>query len=310
MAKNQIQLEARGITKKNYQKILINNTSLQLREKECLGIVGDVDSGRRTLLQILSGLVSPDMGEMFVLERNAFLSRDFVRRTVAIASSADAFEEEYSPYTNVVAYGCGFGLSRSKSCERADLLFREFKIEEIKLLSLSSLKHIDLVKLILCRALSVEPKVLILNDLTKGLNSNEVHEIKSIVKKIQRNGVSIIYSTDNLTEIESLCDRVLIMDKGKVLISGKPDDIMKEHIGFEVIELKMRSIDLQYYTERIKNEYDYFSSGDELRLFLKNGQSHIDIVKNISGEKILIRKPNLHDVYLKLGCPKLERTIG
>ena len=103
-----------------------------------------------------------------------------------------------------------------------------------------------------------------------------------------------------------LCDRVLLLDKGKVICVGKPDDLIKEYVGNEIVEFKVKVGDINYYIKKVESEYDYQVLNDRIRLFIKSGQDGKSALNLFASDDIVVRKANLEDVFLKLTGHSLQ----
>ncbi len=110
-----------------------------------------------------------------------------------------------------------------------------------------------------------------------------------------------------MEEAEQVCDRIAIMDHGKILALGTPGELIKEHVGEEVVEFNTNTVDLNYYLGRLKQAGLSFQTfQNTVCVMLKNGQKAEQVLSSISSDKIVVRKPSLNDVFLKLSGHQLR----
>jgi lipooligosaccharide transport system ATP-binding protein len=155
-------------------------------------------------------------------------------------------------------------------------------------------------RLILARALMNDPKILILDEPTTGLDPQARHLIWTKIGDLQKKGVTVILTTHYMDEAAQLCDRIVIMDNGKIIEEGNPTDLVKKHAGEEVIEIL-------YNKEVMKNLKQYFPDarieivGEKIQVFnLKSREDVSKLLEKASLKGALIRDSNLEDVFLKL----------
>ncbi|HEX9261622.1 MAG TPA: AAA family ATPase, partial [Candidatus Bathyarchaeia archaeon] len=161
-------------------------------------------------------------------------------------------------------------------------------------------------RLIVARALVNEPKILLLDEPTTGLDPQARHQVWDEIRALRKRGVTVILTTHYMDEAESLCDRILIMDNGKIIEQGSPVDLVKKYAGDDVLEFDMNEQLIQALkTELSDAEIEIF--GDRVHVFTAQSHGIFErFLENNKGTNITIRNANLEDVFLKLTGRKLR----
>ena len=155
-------------------------------------------------------------------------------------------------------------------------------------------------RLSLARALINEPEILILDEPSTGLDPQARLEMWEILSDLQKEGMTLILTTHYMEEAERLCDRIAIIDFGKILSEGSPQDLIRFHIGKEVVEFESTIQDLGYHIERIKDQYSYRVFKNRVRVYLAENEDPRSLLKFIHSNHISVREARLDDVFLKL----------
>ncbi len=293
-------LEARGITKRIFGKQVIDSVSLSLQKGQCIGVVGPYKSGKSSLMRLLSGQIQADSGELFVNDIDAKIAINKIKSFIGVVPGYDDLDRELSPLMNLTVFANFFGLDQNIALGKATELFREFKIDDIDGEILDNLDKDQIRKLSFCRALIHNPEILIIDEPTVQVSTRAKLELWQSIKQLKKQKKSLIVATEDLKEVEEICDKVIVLSNGRVIAEGAPKQLVKEQVGEEIVEFKINRGDVSYYTDKLRNQYEYAVLDSSVRLFLKTGQSHKDAIRHFSSEKILIRKASLEDVYIKI----------
>jgi len=161
-------------------------------------------------------------------------------------------------------------------------------------------------RLILARALMNEPQILILDEPTTGLDPQARHLIWSKIGNLKKQGVTVILTTHYMDEATQLCDRIIIMDHGKIIEKGKPSDLIKKHVGEEVLEVLYSEETMECLKQYFPNaRIDVVS--DKIQVFTNKPRGTIaKVLEEESFKGALIRDSNLEDVFLKLAGRSLR----
>ncbi|MCB9025681.1 MAG: ABC transporter ATP-binding protein [Bdellovibrionaceae bacterium] len=292
-------LEARKLTYSIENLKILDEISLEVDEGECVGILGLCGSGKSTLLKSLTCQISPDSGDLFINNIDAKKFPNIVKTFIGFAPEKESMDVEFNVLDNLVFFAKYFNLTKKEAIKRAKEWIHFFDIEDIQDDFPEELNINQLKKVGLCRALMTYPKFIFIDEPTKGLSVQTQVEIKKKLLKLKDLNRAIIIATEDISDIEDICNRVFFISNGKIVATGKPKELINENVGEEVVEFVIEKDDLDYYIHKLGDEYEIKIVDCTLRLFLKKGQTAQHVIKQFSSNKILIRRANLDDVYLK-----------
>jgi len=208
--------------------------------------------------------------------------------------------------SNLQVYARYFDIPKAEATKRATELLRFFQLEEKQAKSISELSTGMKRRLIMARALINEPRILLLDEPTTGLDPQGRHIVWEEIRSLRKQGVTIILTTHYMDEAAALCDRVLIIDNGKIIETGVPQKLIKEHVGEDVLEVAYDETILKNLKEELPDAHvEVF--GDQIRVFINQPHGVFErIVKKFPDIDMTIRNANLEDVFLKLTGRKLR----
>ncbi|MBU0591534.1 ATP-binding cassette domain-containing protein [Candidatus Micrarchaeota archaeon] len=297
-------IKVENLTKKFDENTAVDNISFEIESGEVFGLLGPNGAGKTTTLSMLSTILKPTSGTATVNGTNILADPDGVRKSIGIVFQDQSLDEELTAYENMDFHGRLYRIPKE---------VRQPKIKELlELVGLEDRKN-DIVKtfsggmrrrLEIARGLLHKPKVLFLDEPTLGLDPQTRNHLWEYIKKLNSDkGITIILTTHYMDEADKLCDRVAIIDKGKI-IAMDTSQKLKDRIGGDVITIK--SNDSDKLTSKLSapwikrvEKHDGF-----VTVHLENAEKHvIDIVNIANKEKleigaISIHKPTLEDVFL------------
>ncbi len=272
-------LEARGLVKKFGKKTALAGIALNIREGDFTGLLGPNGAGKTTTIKMLTGLIKPTAGEIYYYGRDFFTHPRDAKRCIGVVPQQSNVDRDLTAYENLYLHSILYGIPKKQrrgkieeALEFAGL--REYGHRQVKTFS-GGMKR----RLVLVRALLHGPKILFLDEPTVGLDPQIRKNIWDLILKInQRKGMAILLTTHYIEEAEKLCRSTYIIDKGRIIAEGSPDDLKKD-MGRYVLEL--------FLEDRIEEEF--FSSKDDALTRLKE-----------CGHACKIRQVTLEDVFIKL----------
>ncbi len=220
-------LEVENLTKEFGRQKVLDRISFTLKRGEFLGIIGPNGTGKTTLLNCLLGLVTPTSGKIrffgFELEkhRHKILSRiNFASNYVGLPFSLTLFE-------NLKVYGMLYGVPKIKT--QVEILLKLFGLWEMRNYKTRHLSSGQMMRLCLAKALINTPEILLLDEPTAGLDPEMAEKVRHLIKDYQtQRGLSVIFTSHNLYELEHLSDRIILLNKGQILAYGTPEDLCKK----------------------------------------------------------------------------------
>jgi lipooligosaccharide transport system ATP-binding protein len=277
----------------------VDGISFAVQSGECFGLLGPNGAGKTTTIRMLYGYTPRDAGrlELFGLDIDVHLRE--IKRRIGICQQEDSLDPDLTVRDNLVGYARYFAISRQEAQRRADELLDFFALQgraKDKILVLSGgLKR----RLMLARALVNQPEFLILDEPTTGLDPQSRQLLWEKLNELKKQGLTILLTTHYMEEAERLCDRLVIVDHGQILVEGKPRELVREHVGHTVLEIADPDQQVRDFLAREACRVEdldrrmlvYLDDGDEL--FLR-------LTRDVRTEGCMLRPAGLEDLFLKL----------
>lgn len=300
-------VQINNLSKKFGDFAAVDHLSLEIKKGECFGFIGPRGSGKSTLLRVLYGGTSITTGEAFVLGLNVKDHIIEIKSRIGIVPQQGGIDPELTVLENFQVFSKFYDLQPIHFEESLSSLLRRLKLEDKIDRLLADMTIEDQKRVSLGRALIHKPDLIIVDDIFTELSSRALEDFHQFFQELKNEGLSIILSANGFADLEKVCDRVGIMDYGKLLISGPPVTLKAELIGQEVLEFDAKSADINYYLQKIReNNFDYQVYHNTVHIFVKSPRTLKEAYALISGDRMVLRKPNLGDVYLRLSGALLE----
>ncbi len=303
----QVAIEIKDLTKKYDEKTVVNGVSFEIYKGECFGILGPNGAGKSTAMKMMYCSVLVTSGELYVLGLNVKKNYREVKSRIGVVPQDDGLDPDFTVLENLLVYARYHRIPKAEAEFRAQALLRLMKLEEYQDRSVETLSGGMRRRLAIARGLINSPEVVFLDEPTTGLDPQARIWIWDFFKNLKEQKSTLILTTHYMEEAEQMCDRVAIIDQGRILTIGKPADLIRDSIGKEVVEFETNSTDLNYYLGRLRSEsFDYQVIKNTVSVLVKPGQESRRVMDLISSDKIFIRKPTLNDVFLKLAGHQLR----
>jgi len=300
-------VEIKQVYKKFGELVAVNGVSLEIKKGECFGLLGPNGAGKSTLMKMMYGSILLSDGELYVLGLNVKKFADEIKTRIGVVPQDDGLDSDFSVSDNLRLCAEYNNIKKDTAEERIRTLLRLVRLEDQEAQPIEHLSGGMRRRLALARGLVNSPEVLFLDEPTTGLDPQARLWIWDFFKNIKQMNGTLILTTHYMEEAEQVCDRIAIMDHGKILALGTPGELIKEHVGEEVVEFNTNTVDLNYYLGRLKQAGLSFQTfQNTVCVMLKNGQKAEQVLSSISSDKIVVRKPSLNDVFLKLSGHQLR----
>jgi lipooligosaccharide transport system ATP-binding protein len=297
----------KNMVKKYGDFTAVEGISLEISQGECFGILGPNGAGKSTLMRVMYGSSQITSGEVFILGLNVKQHMSEIKSRIGVVPQEDGLDTDLSVIENLLIYGSFYDLDKKIISDRADSLLRMMKMEDRTDRAVETLSGGMKRRLAIARGLINQPDILFLDEPTTGLDPQARRWVWDFFKSLKEQNSTLIMTTHYMEEAEFLCDRIAIVDHGKILAIGKPSDMIREQIGYEVIEFDCAAKDLNYYVEKIRSQgFEYQVYHQTIHVFMKESQSAKEIIQNFSGDRVVIRRPSLNDVFLRLSGAQLR----
>ncbi len=278
----------------------VNGISFEVKRGETYGLLGPNGAGKTTTMRMLSALSPLTSGDIEVGGINVTERGREVREILGVVTQHDGHDSGLTVLQNLALHGYLQGLSRSRAEERAVEVLTFFGLEDRKSANVYELSGGMKRRLAISRALLTQPPVVVLDEPTTGLDPQSRNRVWEQLAVMKRAGVTVLMSTHYMEEAATLCDRLSIMDHGKILDEGAPDELVERHAGEEVAQVRTRSEEaLAALRERLAGTtFNLHEVGAMATITSDNGKR--PEISGIDGIRVNYRSGNLEDVFITL----------
>jgi len=296
-------VEARSLTKKFGDLTAVDAVDFEVARGESFGFLGPNGAGKTSAMRMI-GAVSPvSDGYLQVLGMDPAVDGPEIRRRLGVVPQDDTLDTELSVAENLLIYGRYFDLPRPLIRERITELLDFAQLSERRDDKVEPLSGGMKRRLTIARALINQPELLILDEPTTGLDPQARHVLWDRLYRLKQQGVTLIVTTHYMDEAEQLCDRLVIMDKGKIVAEGSPRQLIEAYSTREVLEMRF-PVGVQ---ETILDRLDGLAKRtealpDRVLLYTDNGDGTAAEVakRGLQPESVVVRRSTLEDVFLRL----------
>ena len=304
--KSDVLIEAENLTKKFGDLVAVGNINFKVFKGECFGFLGPNGAGKTTTMKIVHCVLPLTSGRLTVAGMDVTKHAREIKKMIGVASQEDNLDPDFTVFHNLMVYARYFDIPKEDAQKRTEELLKFVQLEEKQNVIIDQLSAGMKRRLILARALINEPQILILDEPTTGLDPQGRHLIWDKIRSLQKQGVTIVLTTHYMDEAAQLCDRTLIIDNGKVIEEGKPSDLVKKHVGEEVLEVAYDEEVLKLLKNALPDARLEVIS-DRIQFFTNQPRGvFTSILNKFSFKATMIRDANLEDVFLKLTGRRLR----
>jgi lipooligosaccharide transport system ATP-binding protein len=298
-------IKALDLTKRYGSFTAVDHINFEVRKGECVGFLGPNGAGKTTTVRMIYCFSPVTEGELSVAGMNVSTHSREIKQMVGVAPQEDNLDPDFTVIKNLQVYARYFNISKAEAAKRAKELLKFFQLEEKQATSIDELSTGMKRRLIIARALINQPQILLLDEPTTGLDPQGRHIVWDEIRSLLKQEVTIILTTHYMDEAAALCDRVLIIDNGKIIETGVPQELIRKHVGEDVLEVPFNEVILKALKEELADA-DIEIFGDQIRVFVNKHGVFERIVNKFPGVNMTIRNANLEDVFLKLAGRKLR----
>jgi lipooligosaccharide transport system ATP-binding protein len=295
-------IHARGLTKRFGNLVAVDGVDFDVDRGEAFGFLGPNGAGKTSTMRMIGCVSSPSGGILRVLGMDPLHDGPRIRARLGVVPQSDTLDTELHVDENLFTYARYFGLPRHVATRRAEQLLDFVQLTERAHDNVEFLSGGMKRRLTIARALVNEPELLLLDEPTTGLDPQARHLVWDRLYRLKQQGVTIVLTTHYMDEAEQLCDRLVVMDKAKIVAFGSPRSLIDQYSSREVLELRFPidrapALDgLDGLAERID------SLPDRVLLYTSDGEAAAAAVhgRGLRPESILVRRSTLEDVFLRL----------
>jgi lipooligosaccharide transport system ATP-binding protein len=296
-------IEAHGLTKRFGAFVAVDGIDFEVARGESFGFLGPNGAGKTSTMRMI-GCVSPvSDGRLSVLGRDPRRDGPAIRGRIGVVPQQDTLDTELSVRENLLIYGRYFGLSREECARRADELLDFAQLTDRANDTVEPLSGGMKRRLTIARALINEPDLLLLDEPTTGLDPQARHLLWDRLYRLKQRGVTLVLTTHYMDEAEQLCDRLVVMDKAKIVAEGSPRELIERYSTREVTELRFPA----GVQETLDGQLDGLAARiellpDRVLLYADDGEAAAVAAhdRGLRPETVLVRRSTLEDVFLRL----------
>ncbi|MDH3753613.1 MAG: ABC transporter ATP-binding protein [Acidimicrobiia bacterium] len=297
-------VRARGLTKRFGSLVAVDGIDFDVAAGESFGFLGPNGAGKSSTMRMI-GCVSPrDDGELSVLDLDPDHDGPSIRGRLGVVPQEDTLDTELTVSDNLLVYGRYFDLPRRVIRERTEALLEFTRLADRADDRVEPLSGGMKRRLTIARALINEPDVLLLDEPTTGLDPQARHMVWDRLYRLKQRGVTLILTTHYMDEAEQLCDRLVIMDNGRIADEGSPRALIERHCTREVLELRFADFD---ELDRAATRLDELPHTrevlpDRVLVYADDGDAALAAIHDtgLQPASTLIRRSSLEDVFLRL----------
>ena len=294
---------ARGLTKRFGDFTAVDSIDFEVSKGESFGLLGPNGAGKSTTMRIIAATSQRTSGEISIIGRDPEEHGPQIRAHLGVVPQQDNLDTELTVTENLFIYGRYFGLSKKFIRNKIEELLEFAQLEEKRDVKVDALSGGMKRRLTIARALISEPDILMLDEPTTGLDPQARHILWDRLFRLKEDGVTLIITTHFMDEAEQLCDRLVVMDKGRIMAEGSPADLIKKYSTKEVLEVRFGSERNKEVAPVLRTLCDRIEElPDRILMYVEDGEALLEeiMAKKLHPTTSLVRRSSLEDVFLRL----------
>jgi len=297
---------AHNLVKRYDDFVAVAGIDLSVKPGEAFGFLGPNGAGKSTTMRMIGCVSEPTDGELTVLGLDTTKQGAQIRARLGVVPQEDTLDGEMSVFENLVIYARYFGIKYKVARERARELLEFVRLSDRADKKVEELSGGMKRRLTIARALVNEPDIVMLDEPTTGLDPQARHLVWERLFQLKQQGITIILTTHYMDEAEQLCDRLVIMDGGRIASEGSPRELIERHVTKEVVELRFNGRhtselgDIAAKLDGISGQVDPLP--DRILLYSDDAETAVAEIhaRGLEPSSVLERRATLEDVFLRL----------
>jgi lipooligosaccharide transport system ATP-binding protein len=294
---------AKNLTKKYEDFVAVDGINFTVKRGEAFGLLGPNGAGKSTTMRMIASTSQRTGGDLEILGKDPNKNGPEIRAHLGVVPQQDNLDQELKVWENLYIYGRYFGLARKFVKAKINELLAFAQLEEKRDVKTEALSGGMKRRLTIARALVNEPEILMLDEPTTGLDPQARHVLWDRLFRLKEQGVTLVITTHYMDEAEQLCDRLIVMDKGKIMAEGAPADLIRDYSSREVLEVRFGSARNAEVAEKIQGIGDRIEIlPDRILVYSNSGDDALKQIHDLGFEPLtsLVRRSSLEDVFLRL----------
>lgn len=296
-------ISAKGLTKVYGDFVAVDGIDFEVKKGEAFGLLGPNGAGKSTTMKMIASTSRRTGGTLEILGKDPNKFGPEIRAHLGVVPQQDNLDRELKVWENLMVYGRYFGLSRKFLRGKIGELLEFAQLEDKRNNKTEELSGGMKRRLTIARGLVNEPEILMLDEPTTGLDPQARHVLWDRLFSLKELGVTLVITTHYMDEAEQLCDRLVVMDKGKIMAEGSPADLIKKYSSKEVLEVRFGSKNNAAAAKKLAKIGDRIEVlPDRILVYSANGEKELEKITKLGLSPItsLVRRSSLEDVFLRL----------
>jgi lipooligosaccharide transport system ATP-binding protein len=296
-------IHARGLVKRFGDFTAVDGIDVDVRAGEAFGFLGPNGAGKSSTMRMIGCVSPPSDGVLRILDMDPRRDGPRIRARLGVCPQLDNLDPELTVLENLTTYARFFGIPRGVARARATELLEFVQLRERADSKVDPLSGGMKRRLTIARALVNEPDLVLLDEPTTGLDPQARHLVWERLFRLKQQGVTLVLTTHYMDEAEQLCDRLVVMDGGRIVAEGSPRELIEAHSSREVVELRFPTEDQGTYAGKLEGIGERIEVlPDRVLLYVADGDDALAEVhrRSLSPSSSLARRSSLEDVFLHL----------
>lgn len=294
---------AKALTKTYGDFKAVDAIDFKVKRGEAFGLLGPNGAGKSTTMRMIGATLQRSGGQLEILGKDPNTHGPEIRAHLGVVPQQDNLDRELKVWENLFIYGRYFGLSRKFLKAKVEELIGFVKLEDKRDVKVDALSGGMKRRLTIARGLVNEPEILMLDEPTTGLDPQARHVLWDRLFRLKEQGVTLVITTHYMDEAEQLCDRLIVMDKGKIMAEGSPAELIRDYSSREVVEVRFgsaKNAEVAPHLEGLGERIEVLP--DRILIYAENGEQvlHQITTKGFEPLTSLVRRSSLEDVFLRL----------
>ncbi len=289
------------------QRQVVQGVNFTLHPGEILGLLGPNGAGKTTTIGMLYGAVVPSRGFVQLGPNQVQAQGGQSRASMGIVTQEDNLDSDFTVFENLIHFAHHYRITGKEARNRAGELLAQVALQEYANNRVDELSGGMKRRLVLARALINNPQIVFLDEPTTGLDPDARQDFWKLVSQLKQSGCGVLLTTHYMDEAQRLCDRLILLQHGKMIDEGTPDELIERTVGREVVEIEgLSEQTLQQLAHQAGTWYRPFGSSYLIGLPIDNPQPLWEQLSATASLSLTRRRTNLEDVFLRLTGTSLE----
>ena len=302
-------IRASGLTKRYDDFTAVDGIDFEVARGESFGILGPNGAGKSTTMRMIAATLLRTSGDLTILGKDPSKEGPAICAHLGVVPQQDNNDAELTVRENLYVYGRYFGLPRSYLNPRIDELLAFAQLEDKRDTKIDALSGGMKRRLTIARGLVNDPEILMLDEPTTGLDPQARHILWDRLFRLKEDGATLVVTTHHMDEAEQLCDRLVVMDRGRIVAEGTPAALIRDYASKEVVEVRFgsdRNAEIAPLIADIGQRTEVLP--DRILIYTETGEESLQaiVARGFAPVTSLVRRSSLEDVFLRLSGRTLE----